>query len=324
MIVLIGFAATADAGRHSAAYTLGHYDKALSGYGGFSWFIGLLPAAYTFAALGLISSMAEECRDPAVDLPKALSLCIPIAGVAGLFFIVPICATLPPLLDIIQLAPAGQAFPYVAHRVMGTPGGGLAVMFFALGVAVFCSISITVAASRCTFAFARDGAIPGHRLWARVNKDQTPVNALILLTVVQMLLGLINLGSTTAFTAFASVGTIALAAAYATPVLISMLQGRRAVSSARFGWPTALGWAVNIVTVLWVAFQLFLFSMPAALPVTVVTMNWCAPVFVGFLLLSAVYYVISARKGEWSSNDWRTSTDVGYLVYRGPPESDGL
>lgn len=279
------------------ADTLGYYDTALSGWGGFTFFIGLLPAAYTFAALGLITSMAEECRDAAVDLPRALSLCIPIAGVAGLFFILPICATLPPLKAILN-APAGQALPYVFHVVMGTPGGGLALMFFIIIIAVFCSISITTAASRCTWAFCRDGAVPFHSFWAKVNKDQVPLNALLLLTGVQMLLGLINLGSSTAFTAFASVGTIALAVAYATPVLVSVLEGRRAVSTARFHWPAAVGWTVNLLAISWVAFQVVLFSMPTSLPVTITSMNWASVVFVGFMTISAIYYALFARKCE--------------------------
>ena len=66
MIVLIALSATAKAGRHSASDTLGYYDTTISGWNGFSFFIGLLPAAYTYAALGMISSMAEEVRDPAV------------------------------------------------------------------------------------------------------------------------------------------------------------------------------------------------------------------------------------------------------------------
>lgn len=63
-IILIALSVKADVGRHSAAYTLGHYDTSLSGWGGFTFFIGLLPAAYTFSAIGMISSMAEEVNDP--------------------------------------------------------------------------------------------------------------------------------------------------------------------------------------------------------------------------------------------------------------------
>ena len=89
VVILIALSVSAAVGRHSAAYSLGNYDTSLSGYGGFTFFIGLLPAAYTFSAIGMISSMAEECNDPAVRVPKAISLCIPVGGIAGLFFIIP-------------------------------------------------------------------------------------------------------------------------------------------------------------------------------------------------------------------------------------------
>lgn len=154
VVILIALSVSAAFGRHSPAYSLGNYDTSLSGYGGFTFFIGLLPAAYTFSAIGMISSMAEECNDPAVRVPKAISLCIPVGGIAGLFFIIPICVTMPALEDIVN-APVGQALPYIFQTVMGTPGGGLGLTVLVLVITVFCSISITVAASRCTWAFAR-------------------------------------------------------------------------------------------------------------------------------------------------------------------------
>lgn len=108
IVILIALSVKADVGRHSAAYALGHYDKSFSGWGGFTFFIGLLPAAYTFSAIGMISSMAEECTDPAIKVPRAISLCVPVGGIAGLFFIIPICVTLPPLADIIDNSPGAQ------------------------------------------------------------------------------------------------------------------------------------------------------------------------------------------------------------------------
>ncbi|GAB7339010.1 hypothetical protein MBLNU457_5675t1 [Dothideomycetes sp. NU457] len=305
-VILIALSVKADVGRHSAAYALGHYDTSLSGWGGFTFFIGLLPAAYCFSAIGMISSMAEEVADPAWQVPRAIALCVPVGGIAGLFFILPICATLPALTDIIE-APSAQALPYIFHVVMGSPGGGLALMFFVLGITLFCSISITVAASRCTWACARDKAIPGSKIFSKVHKGLgVPVNALILTTVVQLLLGLINLGSSSAFTAFVSVGVMALAVAYAIPITISMLNGRAEVSQAR--WNVGrLGWAINAMAVAWITFEVVLFSMPTALPVTSISMNYASVVFVGFAAIAAVWYFAYARK-----------------VYVGPPESDGL
>ncbi|KAK6581746.1 hypothetical protein PZA11_005443 [Diplocarpon coronariae] len=298
LVIMIALSVKADVGRHSASYALGHYDTSLSGWRAFTFFIGLLPAAYTFSAIGMISSMAEEVSDPAIKVPRAMSLCVPVGGIAGLFFIIPICVTLPPLEDILG-APAGQALPYIFHIVMGSPGGGLGLTFLVLGITMFCSISITVAASRCTWAFARDDAIPGSKVFSRINQRLgVPVYALILVTLVQMLLGLINLGSTSAFTAFVSVGVIALALSYAIPIASSLIWNRRAeVNQAKWNCGPVAGPIVNVVALVWIALETVLFSMPTVLPVTDISMNYASVVAVGFGVIAAVWYLVHARKG---------------------------
>ncbi len=72
-----------------------------------------------------------------------------------------------------------------------------------LGIWAFATIGSLTAASRCTWAFSRDGGIPGSQWWKVVNtRHQVPLNALILSTVVCALLGLIYLGNAAAFNAF--------------------------------------------------------------------------------------------------------------------------
>ncbi|KAF4770655.1 hypothetical protein HAV15_012755 [Penicillium sp. str.  len=263
IIILIALSVKADTGRHSPSYTLSHYDKSFAGWGNFTFFIGLLPAAYTFSAIGMITSMAEECADPAVKVPRAISLSVPISSTPQ------------------QAKPS----PYILARVMGSPAGGLGLISLVLVITVFCSISITVAASRATWAVARDDAVP----------------------LARMLLGLINLGSSSAFTAFVSVGVIALAAAYAIPIFLSLWHGREEVAKAPWTCGGIFGRFVNVVALAWIAFELVLFSMPTALPVTAVSMNYASVVFVGFMAISGVWYVVYARK-----------------YYKGPPESDAL
>ncbi|KAL7624156.1 hypothetical protein AAE478_005713 [Parahypoxylon ruwenzoriense] len=313
IVTCVCLSVKADVGRHSPSYTLvlisfqGNYDTSLSGWDGFSFWIGVLPSAYTFSAIGMISSMAEECGDPTIKLPNAISLCVPVGGIAGLFFIIPLCATLPDLAEILG-APVGQALPYIFGRVMGSPGGGLALTLLVLIITLFCSISITVAASRCTWAFARDNAIPLARVWSKIDERHgTPIWALALTTFIEMLLGLINLGSSSAFLAFVSVGVISLAVSYGIPITISLLHSRKEVNSARWTMGRYIGPVVNLLAVAWISFEVVLFSMPTALPVTEVSMNYAIVVFFGFMMMSAVWYGIYARK-----------------VYRGPPESDGV
>lgn len=185
--------------------------------------------------------MSEEVRNPEIKMPRAISLCVPVGSIAGLFFIIPICVTMPPLEDILD-APVAQALPYIFHRVMETAAGGIGLIFLVLGVTMFCSISITVAAARVTWAFARDNAIPLSRLWSRVDSRLgVPVWALALMTLIQALLGLINLGSTSTFTAFTSAGVIGLALSYGVPIAISLFHGRREVMAAKWNCGRVIG-----------------------------------------------------------------------------------
>lgn len=117
-------------------------------------------------------------------------------------------------------------------------------------------------------------------------------------TVVQMLLGLINLGSSSAFLAFVSVGVISLAVSYGIPIAISLFHGRKDVNGARWTMGSTVGWVVNIIALLWIIFEMILFSMPTVLPVTEVTMNYAIVVFFGFMAISASWYAVHARKGE--------------------------
>ncbi len=248
----------------------------------------------------MLTSMAEECAAPKVTVPRAMYLCIVCGGLVGLVFILPICATMPDLADILN-APVGQALPYIYGQVMGSPGGGLGLTFLVLVVSLFCSISITVATSRCTWAFARDHAIPMSSVWGRIDRRfGSPLMALTLTTVVQMLLGLISLGSSSAFLAFVSTSVIAIAVAYAVPLSISMLQRRAAVNAATWRMPNAVGWAVNTVAMVWVIFQIVLFSLPSVLPIDAASMNYAIVVYIGLFGLSTAWYFIHARKGAFS------------------------
>jgi len=164
------------------------------------------------------------------------------------------------------------------------------------GVAMLCAISICCAASRITWSFARDKAIPCYQIFSRLNHglNEAPVNAHLLATVIQLLVGLIYLGSSAAFNAFVGVAVMCLQASFTMPVAISLATGRKHVVDAPFSlgrW----GYVANLIALLWTLFQLVLLSMPAIIPVTPVTMNYAAVVGVGFAVISALWYLISGR-----------------------------
>lgn len=212
--------------------------------------------------------------------------------------ILPVCATMPAISDIIN-APVAQALPYIYHRVMGTAAGGLALTSFVLVITFFCSVSITVTSTRSTWAFARDNAIPYSSFWGRFSKKHDcPIQALALMTGVQMLLGLVSLGSSSAFAAFYGVGVIALSIAYAIPIILSMMGSRKEVQQARWQAKSAIGWTVNGLALAWIALEIVLFAMPATQTVTSVSMNYAAVVLVGLSVLTVAWYSIHARHGK--------------------------
>ncbi|KAF8800418.1 amino acid transporter [Phlegmacium glaucopus] len=296
IIVLICLSAKAASGRHSAAFVFGHFDPSFSGWNsGWTFFIGLLPPAYTYAAIGMVASMAEEVHNPSVQLPIALSWSIPIGFVTGVIFLLPILFTLPDVPTLLAV-PGGQPIGVLFELIMGSKGGGFGIWLIVFGIGMFCAISICCAASRATWSFARDKAIPFHKVWSKVNHSlgDVPLNANLLVLVIQLVLGLIYLGSTAAFNAFVGVAVMCLGASYAMPIAISLVNGRKDMVDAPFSlgrW----GFGINLFAVLWTAFEIVLFSMPAVIPVTRVTMNYASVVFVGFAAISAVWYLLNGR-----------------------------
>lgn len=143
-----------------------------------------------------------------------------------------------------------------------------------LGIWFFAAVGSLTAASRCTWAFSRDGGIPFSRAWRTVNpKYDVPVWALLLSTIVCALLGLIYLGSSAAFNAFTGVATICLGCSYAFPVLCSLLRGRKMVRNAPFSLGK-FGYAINILTVAWITFSIVLFCFRECEIAWAVEMDW--------------------------------------------------
>lgn len=102
-----------------------------------------------------------------------------------------------------------------------------------------------------------------------------------------MLLGLINLGSTSAFTAFVSVGVQALALAYSIPIAISLFCKRSEVNRARWNIGPFFGTIVNVIALLWIGFELVLFSMPTVrVPLTAASMNYASVLLMGFACIA--------------------------------------
>ncbi|MDX6377169.1 MAG: hypothetical protein QOE98_1472, partial [Gaiellaceae bacterium] len=171
----------------------------------------------------------------------------------------------------------------------------------------FCGMSCMSSASRMMYAFSRDGAVPGWRVWSRVNERRIPFNAVMAVAVFALILTLPALkgnkdGVTVAFTAVVSIGVIGLYLAYSIPIFLRWRMG-----DAFEAGPWTLGakykW-MCIVAVLEVAIVVVIgFNMPfssAGVPWES-DFDWSlfnyTPVITGGLALAVgLWWLLSARK----------------------------
>lgn len=190
--------------------------------------------------------MCEEVQQPSTQVPKAMVATIFINTFAGLLFLIPLVFVLP---DITELISSAQPVPAIIKSAVGSSGGAFGLVFPLMVLAILCGIGCTTATSRCTWAFARDGAIPGAQWWSKVNHSlDVPLNAMMLSMVVQIILGVIYFGSSAAFNAFSGVGVICLTASYATPIAISLGTGRKQVKTGSFYLGT-FGTIANVIAI---------------------------------------------------------------------------
>ncbi|OTB00185.1 hypothetical protein M426DRAFT_324499 [Hypoxylon sp. CI-4A] len=293
--IMVCVLAIAHEGRHTAKYVFTHFEVNSGWTPGWSFIVGLLHAAYGTSSTGMIISMCEEVEAPATQVPKAMVLTICINTVAGLMVLIPLVFVLP---DLAELSLLAQPVPVIIKSAIGNSGGAFGLLIPLLVLGIICGIGCTTASSRCIYAFARDGAIPGSKWWKKIDHrlDDVPFNAMMLSMIVQIVLGAIYFGSSAAFSAFSGVGVIALTASYATPIVVNMLSGRQAASTASFNLGK-LGWFCNIIAICWSLLAIPLFCMPTTVPVVdPATMNYASVVFVGFTSISVAWYIAWGRK----------------------------
>jgi amino acid transporter len=146
--------------RRSADFVFGNFDASTSGWlPGGAFFVGLLESAYTLTGYGMVAAMCEEVNNPQHEVPRAMVLSVLAAGITGVLWLIPILFVLPDVKILLAVA-SGQPMPLLFKLVTGSAAGGFGLLFCILGVLFFAGVGALTAASRCTYAFARDGAIP--------------------------------------------------------------------------------------------------------------------------------------------------------------------
>jgi amino acid transporter len=277
-----------------------------SGFGGgMFWFyvlpLGFLLTMYTQTGYDASAHISEETHGAAKAAAQGVWRAVFWSGVGGWIVLLAITFAATDVAGINELAGGSLA---VFSTALSESWQKVVVVIATIGQ-LFCGMACVTSCSRMTYAFSRDHAVPGWRLWTRLNHHRVPAYAVIFSCVAALIMTLPALegdanGAPYAFFAVVSICVIGLYIAYVLPVFLRWRKGDDFEPG-----PWTLGrkyrW-VNPAAIIWVAICVVIFCLPftpAAVPWRD-EFDWkyvnYAPITVGALLLIVgVWWLVRAR-----------------------------
>ncbi|CRK25284.1 Choline transport protein like [Verticillium longisporum] len=220
---------------------------------GVSWLVGLLSAVYPFLGYDAACHLAEELPDASRNVPLAMVGSVVVNGLMGLVYVIVLLFSTGPLESLIT-SRTGFPFMQIYLDVTESRAGATIMSLMLILIAIAATVAGVTSTSRTLWAFARDKATPFDHYLSFVNKTQhVPARAVVVVTILQMLLGLIYIGNTTAFNTVLSMAIIGMYLSYALPIGYMLFRGRKVLYAndyGKFKLGKALGPVMNVVSLI--------------------------------------------------------------------------
>jgi len=282
------------------------------------WSMGFLLGAFTIVGFESAANLAEETKNPAFVVPRAMWRAVLSLGIVGFLFLVAVTALAG---DPVALASSGTPVADVIARVLGSFVGNALLVLVVISI-FSCGLVITMSGARLIWAMSRDERFPGWRVFKRVSKSRgTPMNATIFMFIVGETILAVFSRSTDALFALFSAATLLPAIIYAGTVLLYIVKRKSLPPTKGFKLGRWEG-PVLVVAVLWLTYELLIFrdeSFRASWIYVCVT-----------LAIGAVYFaVLLTRHGvrglsmpEMGSVDAELDADAELLVIDAELDAD--
>ncbi|KAJ3096382.1 hypothetical protein HK100_005585 [Physocladia obscura] len=278
--------------------------------------LGLLSVCWTMTDYDATGHIAEETHKAAIRGPVSIITAVAGTGLLGLILNLAFVASSN---NINLPGPTALSTVEILFQNIGK-NGAIVILVFIILVSNFIGISALQANSRMVFAFARDGGLPFSSFFGKMNsKLNVPVNAVWVIIIISIIMGLLNLASAVAVNAIFSLATIAMDWSYCIPIVYKIyychITKELTFAPGPFTMGPRLGLVINIIAVLWTAFVSSILVLPTVMPATVDNMNYASLITVGTLFLSVVWFYLDARKwykGPKGNIDEATVAEIKY------------
>ena len=234
---------------------------------GIAFIVGLINTNYSFACLDCATHLAEEVHRPEKMVPIAILGTVAIGFVTSWFFSIGLFFSMDSLADL-QTTPTLVPILALFNQALKSTAGAIVLEALVIATGIWCLVASHTWQSRLCWSFARDGGLPFSKFLSHVNpRVDVPLRAHFVSCVIVTVLGLLYLGSYTAFNSMVTACIVLLYVSYAIPVICLLIRGRNNIHHGPF-WMGPFGLLANIVLLLWTCFTIIMYSFPAVKPVS--------------------------------------------------------
>ncbi|KAF4279563.1 hypothetical protein KXV78_004711 [Aspergillus fumigatus] len=292
--------------KHSASFvfTLFRNESGWSS-NGVAWSIGYDGAIH----------LSEEMTNAEVAVPWCMLGSLAINGMLGFAFLLTVLFCMG---DFEAALNTATGFPIIQifYNITGSAAGSAAMTSMLIIMAGLATIPLTASTARMLWSLTRDRAFPFSTYLSIIDKKTSlPVRSVFTTSGFLVLLGLINIGSTTAFNAILSLAVLGLHMSYLIPTGFMLWRRLHTPEILAYGpWKLGkMGVVVNIVSILYLSFTCIFMVFPPYQPVSAVNMNYASLIFGGVLICTRRGYDCPgySRPLKWSSKYEVANTELG-------------
>jgi amino acid transporter len=274
---------------------------------------GFLLTQYTITGFDACAHLSEETSSASMAAAKGIWRSIFYSVLGGYILLLCVVFAIPNAKDGSpdNAGVGGGGVAYIFVNSMDKNWATL-ILFISASAQVFCATSCMTSASRMTFAFSRDGAIPGSTRWQALTAKRVPANAVMLVAVCCAIVTIpalikVNIGTAeapliipVAFYAVTSIAVIGLYLAFAIPIYLRWRHGGNFeagswTNGSKYKWMNPIAVAEIVI----VSIYLMLPAVPGGNPFMDAFawkfVNYAPIVTIGALIILTIWWETSAK-----------------------------
>ncbi|OQD66168.1 hypothetical protein PENPOL_c005G09215 [Penicillium polonicum] len=251
------------------SYVFGEIQNLTTWPTGWAFIMAWLSPIWTIGAFDSCVHMSEEATHAARAVPLGIISSAGLCGLLGFVSLAVIASSMDRNIEGILNSKFGQPMTQIYYDALGK-NGAMGFMVVVMIVQFFMGLSIVLAASRQSWAFSRDGALPFSSFFRKVSQRKfmryQPVRMVCGIVVASVLIGLLCLIDEAAASALFSLAVAGNDLAWLTPILARLLWGGDRFIPGEFYTGKYLSKPIGWVAVIYMMFVIVLTMIPTEGP----------------------------------------------------------